>query len=176
MSRRWSIPLLALLAACPAPSDEQKPAPAPTPAPTPAKVEQPAAASNQPAPPHSGESSNPGETVAESTPKVAGPPPEWFRADAFEHTTIVRQDTSGARIPSGEKSSMIVLELPASVTPEQCIANFKAKLAETVKDPPTESVMPEGHLSLRGKTDTYSYSVVCGMAKGKPTMFMSYIQ
>jgi hypothetical protein len=73
---------------------------------------------------------------------------------------------------------MIVLELPAGTTPEQCIENFKAKLSEggASGEPPTSSVMPQGHLSLRGKTDTYAYTVVCGIAKDKPTMFLSYIQ
>lgn len=27
---------------------------------------------------------------------------------------------------------------------------------------------------LQGKTDDYHYTVVCGEAKGKPTMYLSY--
>jgi hypothetical protein len=105
-----------------------------------------------------------------------GPAPAWFRPDAFEHTAIIRQDLAGARVPSGQTSAMIVLELPAATTPEQCIEQFRSKLAETVKDPPIATTMPQGHLSLRGKGDNYEYTVVCGMAKDKPTMFLSYSQ
>jgi hypothetical protein len=175
MSRRWSISLLALLAACPAPSGESKPEPV--------KAADRAKAPDKPAPPPVAESSAPTETLAEPPPAEPPPaepppaaPPAWFSADAFEHAAIIRQDVAGTTVPTGETSSMIVLELPPAVTPEQCIENFKTKLAETVKEPPTQAVMPEGHLSLRGKTDTYAYTVVCGMAKGKPTMFLSYIQ
>jgi hypothetical protein len=79
-------------------------------------------------------------------------------------------------VPTGQVSAMIVLELPAATTPEQCVEQFRAKIAETVNDPPISSTMPQGHLSLRGKGDGYEYTVVCGMAKGKPTMFLSYSQ
>lgn len=167
MAFRWTIPMLALLAACQAPS--------PTPSPAP-KQDAPAPAKPEPAPPPVVEGPEPTETVAAPTPKEMGPPPPWFSPDAFEHTAIVRQDLSGAAVPSGETSAMIVLELPAGTTPEQCIENFRKKLAETVSEPPTQAVMPQGHLSLRGKTDAYAYTVVCGLANGKPTMFLSYIQ
>jgi hypothetical protein len=172
MALRWMIPMLALLAACQAPSPTPSPAPkqdAPAP-------EQAAEKKPEPAPPPAVEGPEPTETVAAPTPKEMGPPPPWFSPDAFEHTVIVRQDLSGAAVPSGETSAMIVLELPAGTTPEQCIENFRKKLAETVSEPPTQAVMPQGHLSLRGKTDAYAYTVVCGLAKDKPTMFLSYIQ
>jgi hypothetical protein len=107
---------------------------------------------------------------------VPGLTPAWFSPDAFEHTAIIRQDLAGTPVPTGQTSAMIVLELPAATTPEQCIEQFRAKLAETVKDPPIASTMPQGHLSLRGKGDDYEYTVVCGMAKDKPTMFLSYSQ
>lgn len=166
MPRTWSIPLFALLVAC-QPAD-----PKPTPAPAPAKkVESTPPKPTAPPPTPEAAPSEPTETIPEPA-----PPPPWFSPSAFEHVAIVRQDMAGTKVPSGETSSMIVLELPASTTPEQCIENFKAKLAETVSQPPEASVMPQGHLSLRGKTDTYSYTVVCGIAKDKPTMFLSYVQ
>jgi hypothetical protein len=173
MPRTWSLPMHALawlcLAACQSPDGSSaatgktgktegasptKPAPETTPA--------------EPTPPE-GFSEPPGDAVP-------GPAPAWFSPDAFEHVAILRQDVAGTRIPSGQTSAMIVLELPAATTPEQCIERARAKLAETVKDPPIASTMPQGHLSLRGKGDNYEYTVVCGIAKDKPTMFLSYSQ
>jgi hypothetical protein len=113
---------------------------------------------------------------SEPPPPVPGPAPDWFRPDAFEHVAIIRQDLTGTRITTGQSSAMIVLELPAATTPEQCIEQSKAKLAESIKEPPIASTMPQGHLSLRGSGDGYEYTIVCGVAKGKPTMFLSYTQ
>lgn len=171
MSRTWSIPIHAsiwlCLTACQS-QDSSKAAPskvdaAPASAPT-----EPAA---QPATP-----TLPEQGFSEPPAKEPGPAPVWFSPNAFEHVAIIRQDLAGSRVPSGQTSAMIVLELPAATTPEQCIEQARAKIAETVKDPPTESTMPQGHLSLRGSGDDYEYTVVCGMAKDKPTMFLSYSQ
>lgn len=178
MSRRWSIEMHALtwlcLAACQSP-DSSKAAPGK------ADASAPAQTSSGPAvgpvePPHpepEGGFSEPPEPAGDA---VLGPAPAWFRPDAFEHVAIIRQDQKGTRVPTGQTSAMIVLELPAATTPEQCIEQFRLEIAKTVKDLPTASTMPQGHLSLRGKGDNYEYTVVCGMAKDKPTMFLSYSQ
>jgi hypothetical protein len=129
----------------------------------------PAPVEATPEPPEGSVSQPPGDAIP-------GPAPGWFSPDAFEHVAIVRQDVAGTRLPTGQASAMIVLELPAATTPEQCIEQFRAKIAETVKEPPIASTMPQGHLSLRGKGDNYEYTAVCGIAKGKPTMFLSYVQ
>jgi hypothetical protein len=118
----------------------------------------------------------PEDGFTEPPPPVPGPAPDWFRPEAFEHVAIIRQDLTGTRVSSGQSSAMIVLELPAATTPEQCIEQAKAKLAETIKAPPIASTMPQGHLSLRGSGEGYEYTIVCGVAKGKPTMFLSYTQ
>jgi hypothetical protein len=171
MARTWSVPMHALawlcLAACQG-GDSSRAAPS--------KIDA------SPTPVVSG----PGEAVEREPPEgsvsdpsgdaVPGPAPSWFSPAAFEHVAIVRQDVAGTPLPSGQTSAMIVLELPATTTPEQCIEQFRAKIAETVKEPPIASTMPQGHLSLRGKGDNYEYTAVCGLAKGKPTMFLSYIQ
>jgi hypothetical protein len=147
-----------VLAACP--SADTKVAPSKTDAPPTKPVEPPA----------------PEGSVSEPPPAVPGPAPDWFRPEAFEHVAIIRQDLTGTRVTTGQSSAMIVLELPAATTPEQCIEQSKAKLAETIQEPPIASTMPQGHLSLRGSGDGYEYTIVCGVAKGKPTMFLSYTQ
>lgn len=183
MPRTWSIPMHALtwlcLAACQS-QDSTKAAPSkadasstPAQAPAPSQPTEPDPAAT--GAPEGGFS----EPPSPSGDAVPGPAPAWFSADAFEHTAIIRQDLAGARVPTGQTSAMIVLELPAATTPEQCIEQFRLEIAKTVKDPPNPpimSTMPEGHLSLRGKGDNYEYTIVCGMAKGKPTMFLSYSQ
>lgn len=175
MQRIWSLPIHAsiwlCLTACPS-QDSSKAAPSKVDAAPAASPTQGAAQGVTPTPPEPA----PEQGSSEPAPKEPGPAPAWFSPSAFEHVTIVRQDLAGARVPSGQTSAMIVLELPAATTPEQCIAQARAKIGETVKDPPIESLMPQGHLSLRGSGDNYEYTVVCGMAKDKPTMFLSYSQ
>lgn len=177
MSRTWSISMLALawlgLAACQSGAGSSASGARDT---GPSRASKPTtgAAAVEPVPPAlEGEFTESPSPAGEGAP---GPAPTWFSPDAFEHTAILRQDLAGSRVPTGQVSAMIVLELPATTTPEQCVEQFRAKIAETVKDPPISSTMPQGHLSLRGKGDNYEYTVVCGMAKGKPTMFLSYSQ
>jgi hypothetical protein len=153
-----------VLAACP--SADPKLAPSKTDAP-PTKPDASEPVASTPVPEGS---------VSEPPPAVPGPAPDWFRPEAFEHVAIIRQDLTGTRVTTGQSSAMIVLELPAATTPEQCIEQAKAKLAETIQAPPIASTMPQGHLSLRGSGEGYEYTIVCGVAKGKPTMFLSYTQ
>jgi hypothetical protein len=172
----WSIPMLSLfvlLAACQSPTPTKADAPAPTKV---AAPETKPVAPDPVAPSLVAPAADPEGSSSEPSDAAPGPAPSWFSPDAFEHVAIIRQDLTGTRVPSGQASAMIVLELPAATTPEQCVEHFRAKLAETVPAPPTASTMPQGHLSLRGKGDNYEYTVVCGIAKGKPTMFLSYIQ
>jgi hypothetical protein len=143
--------------------------------PAPSKAEPPAPKS-EPTKPVAPPPVENGFTEPPSAPTEPGPAPAWFRPDAFEHVAIIRQDLRGTQVPSGQSSAMIVLELPATTTPEQCIEQSRAKLAETVTEAPVASTMPQGHLSLRGAGDGYQYTIVCGIAKGKPTMFLSYTQ
>jgi hypothetical protein len=108
-------------------------------------------------------------------PDALAPPPAWFDPGAFEHAAIVRQDMSASRLPSGKSASMIVLELVAGTTAEQCIETARAKLGESIPELPATTNTPQGYLELRGQTDAYEYTVVCGVAKDKPTMFLSYL-
>lgn len=136
---------------------------APTPGPAPAKDAEPDA--------NDGFGSEP-----PAAPGEPAPPPPWFAVDAFEHVSIIRQDQRSNALPTGQSATMIVLELPAGTTPEQCIDKARAKLGETIDSLPATATTPQGYLTLGGKGPNYEFSVVCGVAKDKPTMFMSYIQ
>lgn len=152
---------LLLLAACPAPS-----APAKTDADTKPKVAAPA-----PVPEPEG---NDGFSSAE--PAEPGTPPAWFSPDAFEHVKIIRQDERSNELPTGQFATMIVLELPAGTTAEQCLATATTKLGESIPNLPQPTTTPQGYLTIKGKTSAYEYTVVCGVAKDKPTMFLSVVQ
>ena len=108
-------------------------------------------------------------------PEVVAPPP-WFTPEAFMHETIVRHDQRSNKLPTGQSSTMLVLELKADTTPEQCMHAARAKLGETITDLPGTTTTPQGYLNLQGKSGGYEYTVVCGLAKGTPTMFLSVTQ
>lgn len=105
-----------------------------------------------------------------------GEPPPWFSPEAFAHEQVIRQDGRSNKLPTGQFSRMILLELAAGTTPEQCIGRVEAKLGESMSELPEHSETPQGYLMLQGKFADYEYNVVCGMAKGAPTLFLSYVQ
>ena len=102
-----------------------------------------------------------------------GAPPPWFDAAKIEHQQLIRQDHSKGKVGSGYAAAM-VLELRAGVTAEQCIERASAVLGQSISDLPAASPGAGGRLTIQGKTDAYAYTVVCGVAKGKPTMYLSY--
>ena len=158
---------LLTLAACSAPSETADKAAKP-------KTAAPKAATPTPAvlPPEP--EGNDGFSSPE--PAEPGPLPAWFSTSAFEHASIIRQDERSNELPTGQSATMIVLELPAGTTPEQCLANAKAKLGESIPTLPEPTTTPQGYLTIKGKTSSYEYTVVCGVAKDKPTMFLSVVQ
>lgn len=100
------------------------------------------------------------------------PPPAWFDAAKIEHQALTKQMQSEGTLAGGYASAML-LELEAGVSNEQCIERAKAALAESLSDLP-EAKVEGDRMLLQGKTDDYHYTVVCGEAKGKPTMYLSY--
>lgn len=167
MMSRWSIVILALGLACQAAPDKSgdksgnKSADAKPPEVAPPAVE-----------------AKPDQVSEAPDPSQAAPnpAPPWFDPAAFEHAAIIKQDTTGTRVASGQLSAMIVLELPPGTTAEQCIETARQKLGESIAELPANTTTPQGYLQLQGKADNYEYAVVCGVAKDKPTMFLSYTQ
>jgi hypothetical protein len=86
---------------------------------------------------------------------------------------VIKQMASEGTIAGGYASAL-VLELEAGVSNEQCIERAKAVLGESLSELPEATAGDGERLMLQGKTDEYHYTVVCGEAKGKPTMYLSY--
>ena len=112
------------------------------------------------------------ELVSEPAPAERPPPPAWFDATKIEHQSLVKQMASEGTMAGGYASALI-LELEPGISNEQCIERAKAVLGQSIPELPEPT--PDGErLMLQGKTDDYHYTVVCGEAKGKPTMYLSY--
>ena len=109
------------------------------------------------------------DAVSHEEPGVA---PAWFTPTIIPGATVNRQSQS--KTPEGGTSSLLLLELAAGTTPEQCIAAAEAKLGETITALPEQTTTPQGYLTIMGQTETYHFNVVCGAAKGTPTMYLSY--
>ena len=56
------------------------------------------------------------------------------------------------------------------------MAAARAKLGETISALPANIESPQGYPMIKGTTETYEYSVVCGVAKGTPIMFLGLVQ
>lgn len=161
---------LLTLAACPAPSGAADTA-------VEVEVAKPAVAKPELGVVPAGPEGNDGFSSLEPAPAgEPGPLPAWFSVDAFEHVKIIRQDERSNELPTGQSATMIVLELPAGTTAEQCLSAAKAKLGESIPALAEATTTPQGYLTIKGKTSAYEYTVVCGVAKDKPTMFLSVVQ
>lgn len=104
-------------------------------------------------------------------PEAVDPP--WFDSAKISHAAVIQQMTSQGPIAGGQARAMI-LELEPGVSNEQCIDRAKAAIGESVPELPEAVAGDDGRLTLQGKTDEYHFTVVCGEAKGKPTMYLSY--
>jgi hypothetical protein len=118
---------------------------------------------------------------AKTEPAVQPPPslaseepvdPPWFDAAKIPHATVIKQMASQG-LPTGPVQGM-VLELEDGVSSEQCIERAKAAIGESVAEIPEAVASDDGRLTIQGKTADYEFTIVCGEAKGKPTLYMSY--
>lgn len=103
-------------------------------------------------------------------------PPPWYDEKLYPVVKVVRQDQSETKFAGGYASAM-VLELEADTSPEVCM---KTALGEIRKDldegveVPAPAAGPDGRLTVTGNGTGYEYVVVCGIAKGKSTLYLSY--
>jgi hypothetical protein len=107
-------------------------------------------------------------------PAPASQVPAWFDLEKIEHHAVIQQMSSTGSVAGGQVSAM-VLELEPGVSSEQCIERAKAALRESLSELP-DATGDASRLMLQGKTDSYHYTIVCGEAKGKPTMYLSYTE
>lgn len=101
------------------------------------------------------------------------PPPAWYDASKIEHAAVISNSVSKGKIAGGYASAM-VLELLPGTTTEQCIEKAQAALGESLDDLPEPVTGADGRQTIQGQKDGYHYTVVCGEAKGKPTVYLSY--
>jgi len=102
------------------------------------------------------------------------PPPPWFDEAKIEHAKVLNKSASDGPIAGGYATAM-VLELQPEATTERCIELVQAAMSESLPDRlPAPSVGDDGRQTIQGQADGYHYTVVCGEAKGKPTLYLSY--
>lgn len=117
----------------------------------------------------------PPEPIANGTTRE-GEPPKWYDESLYADSKVVRKDRSETMLSGGYASAM-VLELAEGTSTQQCMAQALAEIAKEMGKDPTQLDAPEGNgdrLMAKGTGSGYEYVVVCGEAKGKQTMYLSY--
>ena len=160
-------PVILLAAALLASACDSKPAPSKSDEKAPAAAQAPTAEAKTPAP-----APAPVGDSADSTP-AAAPAPAWFDAEKVPGATLTKQMASQGAVGEGGQATAMILELEAGVTPQQCVEQATALIAAEVGEVP-EATEAGGRLTIQGKAEGYTYTVVCGDANGKPTMYLAY--
>jgi hypothetical protein len=94
--------------------------------------------------------------------------PPWFREDLVPDTKVVKRSRSqGAQ-------SMMLLDFPAGITPEDCVAKLKEKIEPHVSLVEAPERGKPGQLTYKGETGEYRATVVCGEAKGTTRAYVGY--
>jgi hypothetical protein len=108
--------------------------------------------------------------VPATTAAVRPVDPGWFRADLFAGATVIRQ---GHTRPDeeGQVAAQITLQLAEGATRDQCVATLQAAV---IGDFTPELEEKDGRIYLRGSTDRYTATLLCGEAKGRMTAFLSW--
>lgn len=97
--------------------------------------------------------------------------PPWFRETLFENAT--KKDFKRSELDeNGLFSSQFLFDLPESETVDTCVKTLQDKTAEWVKD--LERTDADGRVTLRGKTDRYETTFMCGEAKGVMKAYVSF--
>jgi hypothetical protein len=99
--------------------------------------------------------------------------PGWFDPEKIPHAAITKQMASKGAVGEGGQATAMILELEDGVTPAQCIERATTAIAAEVEDIPAPSEA-DGRLTIHGQTSAYSYTVVCGDANGKPSMYLAF--
>lgn len=97
--------------------------------------------------------------------------PPWFRETLFENAT--KKDFKRSELDeNGLFSSQFLFDLPESETVDTCVKTLQDKTGEWVKD--LERTDADGRATLRGKTDRYETTFMCGEAKGVMKAYVSF--
>lgn len=98
--------------------------------------------------------------------------PRWFRKTMFGEGAKVLDTKRSQADDQGRFSSLIRFELP-DTTIEACAEQLQQKVADDVSNLERE-VQPDGRIQLKGSTDRYSLTFICGQAQGKTIAYVSY--
>lgn len=97
--------------------------------------------------------------------------PPWFRETLFENAT--KKDFKRSELDeNGLFSSQFLFDLPQSETVDTCVKTLQDKTGEWVKD--LERTDADGRVTLRGKTDRYETTFMCGEAQGVMKAYVSF--
>ena len=167
---------LLLLTACPS-----APTPTPTKAdPKPATSEsapasQPEPAPNQADPPIEFEPrGQPGTPPLEGGASELDADPSWFAPTKVDHAKIL-QARNQAKVGKSTATAML-LELQPGTTTEDCVSAVRTEMTKSITDLAEAKPGDKGRMTMQGKTESYSYTVVCGPGKdGQTTLYLSYM-
>lgn len=100
--------------------------------------------------------------------------PTWFRKELFADATSAKVSRS-QRNEKGLFSSQILFDLPAGTTAEQCAQTLMDKVGKEVPNlAKSEDAKMAGRLQIKGSTDRYSVTMMCGDAKGTMRAYVSF--
>lgn len=101
------------------------------------------------------------------------PTPAWFDSAKIDHAKVL-QPKNQAKVGTNLATAML-LELDPGTTPRDCIASISSEMAKTLGEVAEAVPGEKDRMTLQGKTDSYSYTVVCGPGKdGQTTLYLSY--
>lgn len=98
--------------------------------------------------------------------------PSWFRKEMFgDEATYVDFARSEAN-EAGLFKSHVIFELAKGTTTDKCVEMVTGKLKGTVEL--TVEDQPNDRKQLKGTTDRYDVTAMCGEAEGKMKVYIAY--
>ena len=113
--------------------------------------------------------------AADGDAREAAPPP-WFDESLYGEAKVMRKDRSEVKLAGGYASAL-VLQLADGTSIEQCMQSALTEIGKDVGKSVAELPQPDvgaDRQTVHGTDNGYDWTVVCGDAKGKPTMYLSY--
>lgn len=93
------------------------------------------------------------------------PTPEWFKPDVLPLSQVKSQGRS-APDANGLFASNLVLVTQVDLTPQKCIEALQHQIGAAITDW-KEPVVTEDRVTVRGVTERYDATLVCGKVKDK---------
>lgn len=111
------------------------------------------------------------ELIAGNAPNPTLRDPDWFRPTIFPGATVLKEGRAPAD-EAGLFASQITLQLAEGTDIDACVEQLMAAVGAEV---PGLTVEDQGdRRSIKGATDHYKVTLLCGEAKGHMTAYVSY--